>query len=265
MAQGNLHIREQGKGKGTGAQIPLVLLHGYPFDGSAWKEQLDGLGGEMWVVAPDMPGFGASAPLPSPKEAHVDQYADALAEWAASEGIEKMALAGHSMGGYVAFAFFRRHPDLLQSLILVATRPGPDNEAGREGRYKTAAAVEEKGAVAAADAMLPKLFAPDAYEEKKELVEDVRNLMLRQSKEGIISALYAMASRPDSTPDLGRIRIPTLILSGAEDAIMPATEAITMHEHIKGSQAVSIEGAGHMLMLENAPDFNRALQEFLRR
>ena len=154
-------------------------------------------GDEMWVVAPDMPGFGKSAALRPPTTAHVDQYAKALADWAKGEGIAQLMLAGHSMGGYVAFAFARKYPEMLHSLILVATRPGADNEAGREGRYKTAGAVEERGAVAAADAMLPKLFAPEAYEEKKELVESVRAMILRQSEEGIIGALYAMASRPE--------------------------------------------------------------------
>jgi pimeloyl-ACP methyl ester carboxylesterase len=243
--------------------MPVVLVHGYPFEGSIWKHQLSALGKEMWVVAPDLPGFGKSAPILPATTADVDLYAEALAEWAKREGVEQLMLAGHSMGGYIAFAFARKYAELLHSLILVATRPGADSEAGKEGRYKTIAAVEEKGAEAAADAMLPKLFAPDAYEEKKELVESVREMMLRQSEDGIIAALYAMAARPDSTHSLAQIDVPTLIITGAQDAIISAAEWPAMQAEIRGSQAVSIPATGHLPMLENPEAFNRALHEFL--
>jgi pimeloyl-ACP methyl ester carboxylesterase len=263
MASSRLHITERGKREGR--KVPLVLLHGYPFEGSAWEHQLSGLGDEMWVVAPDMPGFGKSAALLPPTTAHVDQYAKALADWAKGEGITQLVLAGHSMGGYVAFAFARKYPEMLHSLILVATRPGADNEAGKEGRYRTAGAVEERGAIAAVEAMLPKLFAPEAYEEKKELVESVRAMMMRQSEEGILAALYAMASRPDSTHDLAEIEVPTLIITGAQDAIIPAAEGPGMQAHIKGAHAVAIPKTGHMPMLEDPEAFNKALREFLGR
>ena len=263
MASSKLHITERGKKEGR--KVPLVFLHGYPFEGSAWEHQLSGLGDEMWVVAPDMPGFGKSAAPMPPTTAHVDQYAKALADWAKDEGIAQLMLAGHSMGGYVAFAFARKYPEMLHSLILVATRPGADNEAGKEGRYRTAGAVEERGAIAAAEAMLPKLFAPEAYEKKKALVEKVRAMMMRQSEEGIVAALYAMASRPDSTHDLAEIEVPTLIVTGAQDAIIPAGEAPGMQAHIKGSHAVAIPETGHMLMLEDPEAFNKALREFLGR
>ena len=262
MADTKLHVRERGKGKGNG--VPLVLVHGFPFDSSMWEKQLDALGDEMWVVAPDLPGMGKSEPLSLNSEAGMDDYADAIAEWAKSQRIEKIALAGHSMGGYIAFAFARRHPELLDKLILIATRPGADAEAAREGRYKTAAGVEEKGVSVPADAMFPKLFAPSTYEENKETTEGIRSLMLRQGKRGIIDSLHAMAGRPDSSPDMARIKVPTLIISGAQDAIIPAAEADGMHSGIAGSKHVVIENAGHLPMLEDPEAFNKALREFVQ-
>lgn len=256
------YVRERGKGKKAGG-VPLVLLHGFPFAGSLWEKQLDALDDEMWAVAPDMPGFGQSTAVGKVEDATVDDYADAIAAWAKGEGIDKLTLAGHSMGGYVALAFARRYPQLLHRLVLVATKAGADTEAGREGRYKMARDVEERGAQAVVDAMLPKLFAPSAYDEQKEVVEGIRELMMNQNREGIRSAIFAMASRPDSGPGLADIDVPTLIISGAEDAIMPAAEAETMRNGIKGAQHVAIEGAGHLLMLEDPTAFNRALREFL--
>jgi pimeloyl-ACP methyl ester carboxylesterase len=194
----------------------------------------------------------------------MDAYADTLAEALAANGQNNVVLLGHSMGGYIAFAFARRHAEMLKALVLVATRAGADSEAGREGRYKQAAAVEERGAQAVVDAMLPKLFAPATYENKAQLVEQIRATMLKQNRAGIIAALYAMASRPDSTPDLPNMSVPTLVINGLEDAIIPTTEADLLHSQIRGSTHAPIEGAGHMLMLEQPDKFNKALDAFLR-
>jgi pimeloyl-ACP methyl ester carboxylesterase len=87
--------------------------------------------------------------------------------------------------------------------------------------------------------------------------------MLSQKKEGIIAALHAMATRPDSTPDLKSIDVPVLIVTGAEDAIILAAEAPVMLEQIPGARHVEIEGAGHMPMIEQPDSFNRALRGFL--
>lgn len=259
MGAHRLHAIEQGEG------TPLVLIHGFPFDGGIWQRQLEGLSKAARVIAPDTPGFGQSAELAgNSHKANMDAYADTLAAWLHARGLQKVVLLGHSMGGYMAFAFVRRHADMLDRLILVATKAGADTDAGREGRYKLAAAVEERGAQAVVDGMLPKLFAPASYENKKESVEQIRTTMLNQNRPGIISALYAMASRPDSSPDLAGISVPTLIISGKEDAIIPAAEADIMHKHIPGAKHVAIEGAGHMLMLEEPAAFNKAVAAFLK-
>jgi pimeloyl-ACP methyl ester carboxylesterase len=215
------------------------------------------------VIAPDIPGFGRSPALPG-EEASMYAYADAIADWAKSEGLQKFALAGHSMGGYVAFAFARRHAEMLSGLVLICTRPGPDSEAGKEGRYKLIDEVRERGPQAVVDAMLPKLFAPATAENNPELVDETRQMMLRQSKVGIAAALAAMANRPDSTGGLDDIQVPTLIITGAEDAIIPAPEAEGMLSRIDGAKHVAIEGAGHMAMLEKPKAFNKALKAFVQ-
>jgi pimeloyl-ACP methyl ester carboxylesterase len=259
MAENKLHAMVKGEG------TPVVLVHGFPFDGSIWQGQVDELSKDAHVIAPDTAGFGQSHDLPGDsKDATLDMYADVLASTLKANGQEKVVLVGHSMGGYMAFAFARRHADMLLGLVLVATKAGADTEAGREGRYKQAAGVEEKGAQVVVEAMLPKLFAPSTYEEKPELVEQIRGTMMNQNRHGIIAALYAMASRPDSTPTMAKIKVPVLIISGTEDAIIPAAEADTMANGIKGSKHIAIEGAGHMLMLEEPEAFNSALRAFVK-
>src|SRR6185503_4694548 len=103
-----------------------------------------------------LPGFGAAPSLSG--EPTMDAYADAIAEWARGQGLGSFILGGHSMGGYVALAFVRRHLKMLSGLALICTRPGPDSEAGREGRYKQIEEVHKRGPQAVVDAMLPKLI-----------------------------------------------------------------------------------------------------------
>lgn len=254
----DLHSIERGEG------TPLVLLHGFPFDHALWKEQLHGVASKgARIIALDLPGFGRSNPLDG-DEATMDAYADAIAEWAEKEGLEKFVLAGHSMGGYIAFAFARRHMEMLSGLILVCTRPGADSDAGKEGRYKLITEVEKRGPQGVVDAMLPKLFAAQTAKERPEIVAETREMVLRQSREGIITAIRSMAERPDSTPGLDAIKVPTLIITGAEDAIIPAPEADGLLSSIPHAKHVSIKGGGHMPMLENPNAFNKALKAFIR-
>jgi pimeloyl-ACP methyl ester carboxylesterase len=232
--------------------------------GWGFRGQLDALSDDARVFAPDLPGFGESTPLAGKaKDATIGEYAAELAGWARDMGLTRLTLAGHSMGGYVAMAFARLYPDMLSRLVLVCTRPGPDSDEGREGRYETAAAVKERGPQAVVDAMLPRLVSGATRESKPDVVERVEDMMLRQSEEGIVAALYAMAARPDSGPSLAQVEVPTLIITGAEDTIIPAEEAGKMLDLIPGSRHVEIAGAAHMPMLEDAEAFNDALRGFL--
>ncbi|MFL5734591.1 MAG: alpha/beta fold hydrolase [Chloroflexia bacterium] len=252
-----LTYEERGEG------VPIVLLHGFPFDHSIWQAQLDGLGEGVRVLTPDLPGFGGSAPLPG-EEPTMDDYADRVAQWAEEIGLGRFALVGHSMGGYIAFAFVRKYASMLSGLALVCTRPGADTEQGRQGRYTQIAGVLDRGPVVVVEAMLPKLFAPQTRESNPGLVEQVRDLMMRQPVPGIVSALRAMASRPDSTPMLENISVPTLVISGAEDAIIPAPDADLMASTIPGAKQEKIEAAGHLPMMEQPDSLNEALRSLTR-
>lgn len=258
MAPANLHYAESGVGDA------LVLVHGFPFDGKMWSGQLDALSEDARVLAPDLPGFGESAPLAGrPEDATMGDYAAELAGWARDMGITRLTLAGHSMGGYVAMAFARLYPDMLARLVLVCTRAGPDSPEARKGRYKMAEEVKVRGPQAVVDAMLPKLVSEATRQNKPEVVQQVEEMMLRQGEEGIVAALYAMASRPDSSPSLAQVEVPTLIITGAEDTIIPAEEAAKMLALIAGSRQVEIPATAHMPMLEDSGAFNDALREFL--
>jgi pimeloyl-ACP methyl ester carboxylesterase len=247
------------RGEGT----PVVLVHGFPFDRSIWRAQLEELSDEARVIAIDLPGFGGSQPLEA-GEASIDGYADAIARWAGEVGLDRFVIAGHSMGGYVALAFARRHPEMLAGLGLVCTRPGPDTEQARQGRYTMIDNVREKGPQAVVDAMLPRLLSPRTREKQPGVEEQTRQVMLRQGSGGIIAALQAMASRPDSSPMLAQIEVPTAVIGGADDAIIPAAEEDLMAATIPGATQLRIDGAGHMPMLEQPERLTDALLNLAR-
>lgn len=254
-----LNYEERGQGQG----VPLVLVHGFPFDGSIWREQLEEVGNEARVIAVDLPGFGQSQALPG-EDVSIDDYADAIARWANEAGIDKLAIAGHSMGGYVALAFARRHPQMLAGLGLVATRPGADTEQARQGRYKLIEEVKQRGQQAVVDSMLPRLVSERTRQERPEVADQVRDVMLRQSSQAMIAAMRAMSNRPDSTPSLGQIQVPTAVIGGADDAIIPAADEDLMATTIPGATQVRIDGSGHMPMLEQPGRLSEALRNLAR-
>ena len=137
----------------------VLLIHGFPVDGRMWKEQVEALGSDFQVIAPDLDGHGAS-PAGSPARS-VDEIARSLAARLDAADIGAVHVGGFSMGGYVALAFIRLFPGRVLSLVLVDTRANADDEAGREGRDRMIAAIQQDGPSAAAQAMLPRMFTDD--------------------------------------------------------------------------------------------------------
>ncbi len=259
----NLHQRgfsmaysEAGKG------LPLLFVHGYPLNRRMWEPQLQGLADIAHVLAPDLRGHGESQAVPGPYS--VDLFADDLAAFLDALGIhQKIVLCGLSMGGYIAFAFYRKYAARLAGLILTATRAAADTPQARLARDQSAELARQQGVNAIVDAMLPKLLAPVTYQTRPELVEQARQIMSAISLEALLGDLVALKERPDSTPTLAEIHIPTLLLPGAQDQIIPLQEAQAMHAAIRGSVLEVIPHAGHLPNLENPAAFNAAVRLFL--
>lgn len=252
-----LNYVEQGGG------TPVVLLHGFPFDHRIWEEQLNEVSKVARVLAPDLPGFGRSATL-GDTEPTMDDYAEQVFLWANELGLGKFALVGHSMGGYIAFAFVRHHADMLSGLGLICTRPGSDSEQARRNRYTQIEETWQRGPQVVTDAMLPKLFSQETKDKKPLLIDRTRSIMLAQETAGIVSALRAMAERPDSTSILGGIQVPTLVVSGADDVIIPQQDVDLMAAQIPGARQERIQGAAHMPMMERPDKLNDMLCDLAR-
>jgi pimeloyl-ACP methyl ester carboxylesterase len=243
------------------------LIHGFPLDHRLWDAQLAGLSRTMRVIAPDLRGQGQSQGLAATSEVPagpltMDQHADDLAALLDHLGIRRAIVAGLSMGGYIAFAFWRSHPVRVQALALLDTRPEPDSPAGQANRDAAAARVKEVGPEVFAREMLPRLLALASLADERISGRALR-IMEAQSVAGIVGALGSLRDRGDSRPTLPTITVPTLVLVGEEDVLTPPSDARAMAAAIPDARLVIVPRAGHLSPLENPRVVNAALREFV--
>ncbi|MET0623070.1 MAG: alpha/beta hydrolase [Pyrinomonadaceae bacterium] len=240
----------------------FVLLHGFPFDRSMWREQAEVLSADFRVIAPDLRGLGET-PLGGLAAATMDEMAEDVAALLDALNVERAVLGGLSMGGYVVFEFFRRFPRRVRALVLADTRPQEDDDAGKRTREENAQKVLREGMRPLVDSMLPKLLTASTRERRPDVFERVSAMMLAVRPEGAAAALRGMAVRRDQTELLSRIDMPTLVVVGTEDAITTPSDAEAMAAKIEGARLVRVEGAAHLSNVERPEEFNRALGDFV--
>ena len=244
----------------AGSGSTVVLLHGYPFNRSMWREQVEALKEHYRVITPDLRGHGqTTTSLPATME---EMARDVVALLDKLE-IERVTLCGLSMGGYVTLAFYRRFPLRARALVLADTRPQADTEDARRTREEQAEKILKEGMQAIADDFLKKVLTPATLSGEPETVARVREMILQTNPQGATNALRGMAARPDQTAFLEEILAPTLILVGSEDQITTPKDAELMRREIRGSRLEILEGASHLSNLERPAEFNRALLDFL--
>ncbi|MCA1643228.1 MAG: alpha/beta hydrolase [Acidobacteria bacterium] len=246
----------------AGSGVPVVLLHGFPFNRSLWREQIEVLKDTHRVVAPDLRGHGETEVATGP--ATMEEMARDVAALLDELRIERPVVGGLSMGGYVALAFHRLFPRRVRALLLADTRAQADTEEGKRAREETAQRALAEGMTAIADAMLPKLLAHTTHMKHPEAVERVREMILATKPEGAAAALRGMAERRDQTNYLANILQPTLVVVGSEDQLTPPADSEVMRREIRGSRLEVFEGAGHVSNVERPAEFNAALTKFLR-
>lgn len=251
----------------AGRSRPVVLLvHGFPLDHTMWQGQIEALGERYRLIAPDLAGFGKSYATLAGDEPvlSMEGFADDLSELLVKLGVGgPITCCGLSMGGYIAFEFWKRHRQRLSRLILCDTRAVADTPDAAQERRQFAAKALDAGAKVVADRMLPKLFGSLALEKSPQIVERTRQTMLSTHPATLAAALRGMAEREDFTQRLDQIDLPTLVICGEYDAISPAAEMRGLAHALPNASFELIEGAGHMAPLETPAAVNRALIEFL--
>lgn len=248
--------------RSAGTGLPVVLLHAFPLSSAMWLAQREGLAATCRVITPDLRGFGGSRL--GEDEPSVDVMADDVARLLDDEGVERAVIGGLSMGGYVAMAFCRRHPDRVLGVILADTKAGPDPAPVRDNRERIARAVLDGGTQVLLTDVLPALIGPTTKERRAMVLGRVKGLVQSAPPGAVAWAQRAMAGRPDSFETLAALKVPLLVLVGEEDELSTPADAELMARAVPDGRLEIIPKAGHLSAIEQPEAFNAAVAEWLR-
>lgn len=234
----------------------VVFLHAFPLQSAMWEPTLAALPDGWRAIAPDL-RWDAGVGMP--------ELAGDVVDLLDHLDVTRAVVVGCSMGGYVLFEMLKSAPRYISAIGLVSTRAGADNEEGRRNRQKMIDQADREGVEAIAAQMVPKLLGPTTQRERPELAADVRTLVMGNTAGRIKAAVTAMMERKDSTQLLEKIDVPALVVHGAEDALIPPSEAEGMHRAIRNSQLELIPSSGHLPNLEQPERFDGVLWPFLKK
>jgi pimeloyl-ACP methyl ester carboxylesterase len=244
----------------VGSGLPVVFLHAFPLNRTMWDPQLGALIGECRCIAIDLRGLGDSK---GGEPYTMDRYADDVISVLDTLQIDRAVIVGLSMGGYVAFALWRRHRQRVRALVLADTRATADTVEAAERRRMLIDVTETQGSSAVANLQIASLVGKTTRDKRPDIYDSVHRMIAQAPEDGVIGALEAMIARPDSTGTCETIDVPTLIVVGDEDAATPVKESKAMHSLIRGSRLEVLQGVGHLSNLERPASFNTVVSEFL--
>lgn len=251
----DLHYLDAGP---AGARHTVVLLHAFPLRAEMWRPQIDALAARYRVLAPDLRGFGGTPAGAGP--ATMERMAGDVLGLLDRLGVDRVALVGLSMGGYLAFELIRQAPRRISALVLADTKATPDDAAGRAGREAFATSALTHGLGWVAETMIPRLLREPA---DPTVAAKVRGFIAAGTPAGVAAAQHGMASRPDSSATLATIACPALVIVGELDRLTPPADAEAMAAAIADARLVRIAGAAHLANLEAPDAFDQALLSFL--
>lgn len=244
----------------VGIGQPVLFLHAFPLDHTMWAPQTSALAVHCRCLTMDARGMGASS---GGGPFSVDRYADDVIAVLDAARVKRAVIVGLSMGGYVAFALWRRYRARVRALVFADSRAGADSDDMRARRRALITLARAQGSEAVAETQAPGLVGKTTRAKQPEILEVVRRAMSLQPVEGVVGALEALMSRPDSTPTLATIDVPTMVIVGDEDSVTTPKESRAMHRAIRASRMEVIAQAGHLSNLERPAAFNAVLVEFL--
>ena len=239
----------------------IVFLHAFPLNHAMWDAQIAHFQDLYDCIAPNFRGFGDSTPF-EVKPTFEAMARDIKTLLDALQIEEKVVICGLSMGGYCAFEFWRAFPDAVRALVLCDTRADADSSEARESRNEMLGFALRNDSRAVAQKMLPKLLGK-SNANREDWAFEIEEMAARSRHENLAATIQALRDRRDSTPILGEIAVPTLVICGEEDEISTPQTMQEMAAKIPNAQFALIEGAGHLSNIENPARFDEVLEGFL--
>jgi len=249
--------------RGIPQGLPVVFIHGFPFNHEMWNPQMKALPNNIRAISYDVRGHGASDV--GDAQYSIEFFVDDLIALLDHLVIDRAVLCGLSMGGYIALRAFERHPDRVRALVLCNTRSEADSNEAKVRRSATIRTVKTAGVKIFSEDFLKSVFTPESIASNAGAVDMIRRIILNNSPLGICGTVLALAARTDTTSALGSISVPTLLIGGEQDTLTPPADLQHMHDRIRGSEIHILPHAAHLSNLENAPAFNDVLIKFLKR
>jgi 3-oxoadipate enol-lactonase len=212
-------------------------------------------------VTLDLRGHGESDKPDSPMT--IDDMAEDVLSLISDAAGRPAVIVGHSMGGYVALRSYKKHPAAFAGMVLLNSRAEADPPEVRKARLETAAKVLGGGGDSFRHDFAARLLSEASKVARPALGKELLGMMEGVPDYAIARALEAMAGRADSLPMLPEISVPTLIVCGADDRVIPTASAEVMKSGIPGSRLLMIPRVGHMANMEDPTTFNSAVGAFL--
>ncbi|KIC93231.1 alpha/beta fold hydrolase [Flavihumibacter solisilvae] len=246
----------------TGNGEPIFLVHGFGEDSRIWEQQVNPLAAKYRVFLPDLPGAGKSAGKPG---LSIESMADDLAEILDHEKIDKVVMAGHSMGGYVTLAFAEKYPLKLKAFSLIHSTAFADNEQKKDTRRKSIDIIRQYGTKPFLESAIPNMFAVKNRTAMVKMIDKIIAENKHILPGSLISFYEAMMIRPDRTGILKNASIPVQFIVGKEDQAVPFSDSMQQIHLPDLSYIHILETSGHMGMIEEPDKTNTSLLEFLRK
>ena len=240
----------------------VVLLHPFPANHKFWLPLVDALASRFRLILPDLRGHGRSAPGEGP--ATMRKHAGDILHLCDAEKIDRAVFIGCSIGGYINFESWRQARDRVRAFAFIDTKAPADNAEVSTGRLRAAEDVLERGPEAFIDSMIPKVIGRSTRTNRPDIVSAARAMLMETSAAGLAAVQRGMAERPDSTPTLSTINVPTLVVFGDEDDV-PLAEGEAIRAAIRGAEMRVIEKAGHYSPFERPDEAGRILRDWLEK
>jgi 3-oxoadipate enol-lactonase len=245
--------------RAAGSGPPVIFLHGFPLNSTMWLPLIELLQPYFHCIAPDFRGFGGSS-------LGGDYQISDLAKDIETIRIHLTAdspihLVGLSMGGYVAFEYWRLFGHNLRSLTLTNTKPSADDSETRSNRMEMSRRAGSEGARVALEPMLTQLLADCSQGSQAEV--QLREMIDAASPQAIAAAQAAMAGRRDFLPLLSSLATASLVAAGQYDQLTPTDLTRQWAGQLPSGRFGEIPDSGHLSPLESAPAFSSLLFEFL--
>lgn len=246
----------------TGKGLPVLLLHGFGEDSRVLEQQENVLRSSYQLIIPDIPGSGQSALLHK-ESLTINDLAECIKCIIDRENVSKLALIGHSMGGYISLAFAEKYPSALTALGLFHSSAYADDAAKIETRQKGIAFIKNNGALAFLKTSIPGLFADTI--KSGPIIDDLLQKAADFTPEALIQYYEAMIARPDRTAVLKTLPCPVLFIAGAFDKAVPFEHSLEQFSLPLYADVNILRDSAHMGMLEEKDRSNAILAAFLQK